>query len=236
MNRKKKIFMILSLVWSLSLFTVVTYSWVARSWTPEVEYSDINIATSGALVISIQDKDGNEGEYNEINLNELTNTDSFALKQVSSSNGKAFVGANFNPVLSNGVPVYDADVNGKYIETEFWLKAQAYNTSEITNIKDIYLHEDTDIIVSEEDEQLNLDLSIRVSIDLPGILTQPIILCKNRSRLYENPETSDASDGYYETSMFAADTSESHIESTVGSPVFADYKTNTKSLYTHLPM
>lgn len=202
LTKRKKIIMILSLIWSVSLFSVATYAWVARNWSPEIEYSEITIATSGALVISIDDKPtDNETTYNEINLNELTNIKSFALKQVSSADGKTFVGADFSPVLENGVPVYDKEVSGKYIETEFWLKAQPYTNSTLENIKDIYLHQDTNIsykLNGEDDSSKNLEYAIRISIELPGVLVSPIILCKDRSEIATTDnELKEAGTGLY---------------------------------------
>ena len=130
MNKGKKIIIILSLIWTLVLLTTVTYSWIARSWTPKVEYPKVSIATSGALVISINDK-----ENREIILNELVGEEEFALQQVSSSDGINFVSANFNPILDNGVPVYDDDVSGKYIETKFHLKTQYESDVDIAEKK-----------------------------------------------------------------------------------------------------
>jgi len=231
-TKKKKIIMILSLIWSLSLFSVATYAWVARNWTPELEYSEVTIATSGALVISIDDKPtDNETTYNEINLNSLTNTESFALKQVSSADGKSFVGANFNPVLDNGVPIYDTEVAGKYIETEFWLKAQSYTNSTLENVKDIYLHKDTDITYTstgDGDTSENLEYAIRVSIELPGVYAKPIILCKDRTAIASTEEeVKEAEAGEYQ-SLSAASTD------SVGENVYEDYKNDKNSLNTEV--
>ena len=66
MKKTKKVTVIFSLVWTLLMLCVVTYSWIARSWTPKLEYSEIAIATTGALVINIDDE-----IYNEVNINDF---------------------------------------------------------------------------------------------------------------------------------------------------------------------
>lgn len=219
-NKKSKIFMILSLVCSISLFSAVTYAWVARSWTPKLEYDKVTIATAGALVISIPDKDGNDAEFNEVNLNELTGIESFALKQVSSADGKAFVGADFSPVLENLVPVYSDDVEGKYLETQFWLKAQPSNDSTLSNIKDVFIHSDTMIsYTNAEGESLEVEKAIRISIELSGINNSiPYIFYQDRRPGEEpDPNDEDGKDGIYHNTFFASS------PDFIGKSVFKDY-------------
>lgn len=225
MNRKQKIVTALSLVWSISLFSMATYAWVARTWTPELEYSNITIATSGALVITIHDKDGNEGQYTEVNLNELTNTETFALKQVSSADGKSFLGADFTPVLEDGVPIYDTNTSGKYLETEFWLKTQPSSDDARKNVKDVFLHPDTMILYQPPQgmPSNNVDLAVRISIEVPGFNgNQPYVLCKNRG-------TTDGNDGRYDNTLFAANTN------AIGLPVYEEYPDETLNTQTLSP-
>ena len=40
-------------VWLCVMLIAFTYTWVSRNWTPSIKSDDINIASSGALVISI---------------------------------------------------------------------------------------------------------------------------------------------------------------------------------------
>ena len=219
----KKVFMILSLVSSLSLFSAVTYAWVARSWTPELEYDTVTIATAGALIISIEDKDGNEGNYNEVNINEITGMTSFALKQVSSADGKTFVSADFAPVLEGGKPVYSADTSGKYIETQFWLKAQPNNDPDVPNIKDVFLHEDTMIsYVDENGEHLELEKAIRISLEATGVNNNnPFIFYQNRKHGEVDTDLSgDAADGIYHNTMFASS------PEYIGDEIFTNYPTD----------
>ena len=134
-NRKKLALISLSIISVISLCVAGTFSWVARSWTPSLEYSEISIATSGALIIKIDDD-----AYNDVNLNTLTGIHSYSLKQVSSSNGKNFVSADFNPILSGKSPVYNDEVRGKYIETTFHLQLQASNDTSIVYKKKVFIH------------------------------------------------------------------------------------------------
>ena len=200
LTKKKKLVMILSLVWSLSIFTVATYAWVSRSWEPELEYSEVTIATSGALVITIEDKEtGEESIFNEVDLNEYTNTTSFSLKQVSSADGVSFLSADFTPTLEGKVPVYNAETDGKYIKTEFWLVAQPNNDPTIDNIKDVFIHPETKIEYTNSGVEADLEQAIRISIELPrqtGIGSDVYILGKDKNStgdyFYHTGATTDA--------------------------------------------
>ena len=211
-SKKTKIALIsLSLAWLVSVASVATYSWIARNWTPKVEYTDISIATSGALVISIDDKTGDV--YNEVNLNKFFGINSYTLKQVSSSNGRNFVGADFSPVISGGNPIYSEDVSGKYIELDFFLKAQPYEDPTITNTKQVYLHPETTIEylpkVLEEGEEPTMteeelasltrkvETAVRFSIETKGSDPKTYIFCKDRTGL-NNDETTDGKDLIYQ--------------------------------------
>lgn len=200
LTKKKKLVMILSLVWSLSIFSVATYAWVSRSWEPELEYSEVTIATSGALVITIENKEtGEESIFNEVDLNEYTNTTSFSLKQVSSADGISFLSADFTPTLEGKVPVYNAETEGKYIKTEFWLVAQPNNDPTIDNIKDVFIHEETKIEYTNSGIDADLEQAIRISIELPkqtGVGSDVYILGKDQSGtgsyFYHTGATTDA--------------------------------------------
>lgn len=186
MNKGKKLTIIISLVWTLVLLTTVTYSWIARSWTPKLEYPKMSIATTGALVITIDD-----AIYNEVDVNKLRGVDEFSLKQVSSSDGINFYSADFNPILEGGVPVYDKNVLDKYIETEFWLKTQYESDNELADRKkEIFISSDSYIKCEYEDEsEPRVDLAIRISIDIQNGPTY--ILCVGK----EGDE--DGLDGIY---------------------------------------
>lgn len=176
MKKGKKITMIFSLFWTIILLVSVTYSWISRSWTPKLEYPKIAIATTGALIITFE----NDEVYNEVNLNELTNIEEFALKQVSSPNGREFVSADFSPILEKGVPVYDNRTANKYIQTEFWLKTQYESNDDLANrSKEIFLSNDSYIKYDYTDEnEPRVDLAIRISIEIQNGPTY--ILCTGK--------------------------------------------------------
>ena len=177
--KAKKFVMIFSLICSMALFSIVTYSWIARSWTPELEYSQVSISTTGALVIAFEDEKGDESLFTTVDVNDFLGIGDFVLKQVSSVDGINFVSADFTPILGGGVPVYDLNVNNKYIETEFWLKTQ-YETDE--GLRDrqklVYIHPDSHISYTGTGDSKNVELTIRVSLEIDGVGTY--IFCADR--------------------------------------------------------
>lgn len=176
MRKYKKVALLFSLLWTVILLVSVTYSWIARSWTPKLEYPQVSIGTTGALVITIDDK-----AYNEVDLNSLTGIEDFALQQVSSTDGINFVSADFGPVLNEKPPLYDKITNGKYIQTEFWLKTQYESDDDLGNRKkEIYLDvENTSITYAYDDpNEPRVDLAIRISIEIDKGVTY--ILCKGK--------------------------------------------------------
>lgn len=173
MKKGKKITLLFSMFWTLILLVSVTYSWISRSWTPKLDYPRIAIATTGALIITFED----DSVYNEVDLNELTQIEEFALKQVSSPNGREFVSADFSPILEKGVPVYDDKTDKKYIKTEFWLKTQYESNEDLGNrSKEVFLSSDSYIKYDASDDDVaRVDLAIRVSIEIQNGPTY--ILC-----------------------------------------------------------
>ena len=208
-----------SLVWFISLATIGTYTWISRNWTPKVEYTDITIATSGALVIAIDDQ-----VRDEVNLNEYSGLDTFTLKQVSSCDGRTFVGADFNPVIKGETPIYTDDVNGKFIEVDFYLKVQAFTSDDITHKKKVFLHPETEIsYLPKSEDEVDVELAkkvekaIRFSIDAPGFHENtPYILGKNR-------ENEDALDMVYQ-GLTAANTS--NYSDLIDEPIYLKFDAN----------
>lgn len=219
----RKLMLLLSVFWSVLLLTAVTYSWIARSWTPQLEYPKVSIATTGALIISFEEETTDEAVYNEVKVNELLGLDEFALKQVSSLDGKYFVSANFNPILDNGVPIYDENVEGKYLETEFWIKSQ-YETDDALRDrkKEVFIHPDSEIkylTENGEEDLLNVALTVRISIELQNVNgNNPYIFCANRG----NDDVKQ--DGKYDDTLVAA-----KLDS-VGSNIFTEYPTDVSLL------
>ena len=60
MNKYKKFLFCVTLLFTISLLTMGTYAWIARSWTPQIEYPKMSIATTGALIIAFEDENGEE--------------------------------------------------------------------------------------------------------------------------------------------------------------------------------
>lgn len=224
MKVRKRLLLILSLIWTLGLFIAVSYAWIARSWTPQLEYPNISISTAGALIITLEDENGEESVYNSVNVNEYMNLDEFTLKQVSSLDGKSFISANFNPILDDGVPIYDDNVDGKYIEIEFWLNTQYESDEQLRDRKkEIFIHSDSYIKYNpqnENDKSYNADLTVRMSIELQNINNDiPYILCKDRG-------TDDgATDDKYDYTLVAA-----KLDS-VGKNIFTNYPTDKSFAY-----
>ena len=92
-------------VWLCVMLVAFTYTWVSRNWTPSIKSDDINIASSGALVISVL---GDESAvHTEVSLNDVVglNVDnSFTFKQVSSQDGENFFWKDFSPTVTGDNP------------------------------------------------------------------------------------------------------------------------------------
>ena len=209
--KAKKLLIVFSLFCSFALFSIVTYSWISRSWTPELEYSQVSISTTGALIITLVDDEGNESLYEDVNLNSYIGINEFVLKQVSSPDGKYFVSANFTPVLGGGEPIYDENVDEKYIETEFWLKTQYETDEDLRNKKkEIFLSSESYIRYTGTDgDSDSVELTIRVSIEIEDLNdNKPYIFCVDRG---------DNNKQIYSDELWAT-----KLDS-VGKEVFVDY-------------
>ena len=116
-------------VWLCAMLIVYTYTWVSRNWTPSIKSDDINIASSGALVISILGDDA--AIHKEVSLNDVVGLavdSSFTFRQVSSQDGSNFFWKDFSPTVSGDNPaifhkITDSDTHqNDYIDTKFCLK------------------------------------------------------------------------------------------------------------------
>ena len=111
------------------MLVVFTYTWVSRNWTPSIKSNDINIASSGALVISVLSD--TSAVHKEVSLNDVVGLEvdsSFTFKQVSSQDGVNFFWKDFSPTVSGVDPavfykISSGDIHKKdYIDTRFCLK------------------------------------------------------------------------------------------------------------------
>ena len=90
-------------LWLCVMLIAFTYTWVSRNWTPSIKSDDINIASSGALVISILSD--TSAVHTEVSLNDVVGLEvnnAFTFKQVSSQDGVFSVIATAGQYTSSG--------------------------------------------------------------------------------------------------------------------------------------
>ncbi len=155
-------------IWLCVMLVAFTYTWVSRNWTPSIKGDDINIASSGALVISILGD--NAPVYKEVSLNDVVGLavdNSFTFKQVSSQDGENFFWKDFSPTV-NGEDdaifyrVDPVDTQKKdYIEARFCLKLD----DSLETAKYIFIHPETIISYFNENPDMPaLNKAIRISL------------------------------------------------------------------------
>lgn len=155
-------------LWLCVMLIAFTYTWVSRNWTPSIKSEDINIASSGALVISILSD--TSAVHTEVSLNDVVGlevNDSFTFKQVSSQDGVNFFWKDFSPTVSGDLPaefhrIDNSDIHKKdYIDTRFCLKLD----DGLTQDKYIFIHPETVInYIKDHAEDPELSKAIRISL------------------------------------------------------------------------
>jgi len=155
-------------VWLCVMLIAFTYTWVSRNWTPSITSKDINIASSGALVISVLSD--TSAVHTEVSLNDVVGLEvdkSFTFKQVSSQDGVNFFWKDFSPTVSGEDPavfykITSGDIHKKdYIDTRFCLKLD----DSLETSKYIFIHPETVInYVKEQLEDPDLAQAIRISL------------------------------------------------------------------------
>lgn len=156
-------------VWLCVMLVAFTYTWVSRNWTPSIKSDDINIASSGALVISVLGDDA--AVFTEVSLNDVVGLavdNSFVFRQVSSQDGKTFFWKDFSPTLTdknapaNFWKIDTNDVHKKdYIDARFCLKLD----DSLTQSKYIFIHPETVInYVKDSVNDKDLNRAIRISL------------------------------------------------------------------------
>lgn len=168
MPKLRRVLSALLAVWLCVMLIAFTYTWVSRNWTPSITSDDINIASSGALVISILSD--TSAVHTEVSLNDVVGLEvdsSFTFKQVSSQDGVNFFWKDFSPTVSGEDPavfykITAGDTHKKnYIDTRFCLKLD--DTLETS--KYIFIHPETVInYVKEQIDAPDLDDAIRISL------------------------------------------------------------------------
>lgn len=155
-------------LWLCVMLIAFTYTWVSRNWTPSITGKDINIASSGALVISVLSD--TSAVHTEVSLNDVVGLevdDAFTFKQVSSQDGVNFFWKDFSPTVSGEDPAVFWKVTGNdihkkdYIDTRFCLKLD----DSLETSKYIFIHPETVInYIKDNVDAPDLDKAIRISL------------------------------------------------------------------------
>ena len=168
MPKRRRILSAVLALWLCVMLVVFTYTWVSRNWTPSIKSDDINIASSGALVISILSD--TSAVHTEVSLNDVVGLEvnnSFVFKQVSSQDGVNFFWKDFSPTVSGDFPaefhkIENSDSHKKdYIDTRFCLKLD----DALTESKYIFIHPETVInYVKDHVDDPDVAKAIRISL------------------------------------------------------------------------
>ena len=168
MPKHRRLISAVMAVWLCIMLVAFTYTWVSRNWTPSIKSDDINIASSGALVISVLSD--TSAVHEEVSLNEVVGLEvdsSFVFKQVSSQDGINFFWKDFSPTVSGDNPalfhkIDSADIHKKdYIDTRFCLKLD----DSLTQSKYIFIHPET--VLNYVQDQIGgplVNKAIRISL------------------------------------------------------------------------
>lgn len=169
MPKLRRVLSVTLAVWLCLMLIAFTYTWVSRNWTPSIKSEDINIASSGALVISILSD--TSAVHTEVSLNDVVGLEvdnAFVFKQVSSQDGVNFFWKDFSPTLGNSDEpavfhkITESDLHRKdYIDTRFCLKLD----DSLTKSKYIFIHPETVInYIKENANDPALNKAIRISL------------------------------------------------------------------------
>ena len=168
MPKVRRILSIVLAAWLAVMLITFTYTWVSRNWTPSIKSDDINIASSGALVISVLGDDA--AVYTEVSLNDVVGLgvgSSFVFKQVSRQDGVNFFWKDFSPTINGKAPagfykIKTSDTRKQdYIDARFCLKLD----DSLETPKYIFIHPETIIsYANEAAEGPDLNKAIRISL------------------------------------------------------------------------
>lgn len=168
MPKRRRILSAVLALWLCVMLVMFTYTWVSRNWTPSIKSDDINIASSGALVISILSD--TSAVHTEVSLNDVVGLEvnnSFTFKQVSSQDGVNFFWKDFSPTVSGDFPalfhkIDNSDSHKKdYIDTRFCLKLD----DALTESKYIFIHPETVInYIKDNVDDPDVAKAIRISL------------------------------------------------------------------------
>ncbi len=167
MPKLRRIISIFLVVWLCVMLVTFTYTWVSRNWTPSIKGENIDIASSGALVISILSDES--AVHTEVSLNDVVGLEvnnSFTFKQVSSQDGVNFFWKDFSPTITGDPALFYKvtanDTHKKdYIDTKFCLKLD----DSLQTPKYIFIHPETVIeYIKDNVDAPDLNRAIRISL------------------------------------------------------------------------
>lgn len=168
MPKHRRLISAVMAVWLCVMLVAFTYTWVSRNWTPSIKSDDINIASSGALVISILSD--TSAVHTEVSLNDVVGLEvdrGFVFKQVSSQDGINFFWKDFSPTVSGDNPalfhkIDSTDIHKKdYVDTRFCLKLD----DSLTQSKYIFIHPETVInYIKDNINDPDVSKAIRISL------------------------------------------------------------------------
>ncbi len=155
-------------LWLCVMLITFTYTWVSRNWTPSIKGDNIDIASSGALLIKLQGDDPDI--QSKVNLNDVVGLEvdsSFTFRQVSSQDGITFFRKEFYPKVDGVEPpskfwkieegtTYKKD----YIDTKFCLMLD----DSLEEPKYVFIHPDTMIQDNTVNRMWELNKAIRISL------------------------------------------------------------------------
>ena len=167
MPKLRRVLSLILALWLCVMLITFTYTWVSRNWTPSIQGDNINIASSGALVISILSD--TDAVHPEVSLNDVVGLEvdkSFTFRQVSSQDGITFFYKDFSPTVDGNAPalskkIVSGDTHAKdYIDTRFCLKLD----ETVDQDKYIFIHPETMIEKINLENPIALNQAIRISL------------------------------------------------------------------------
>ena len=193
----------------------------------------MQVEGTGSLVITFDPEHGEA--LTKVDLNQYLGKHTFSLKQVSSSNGIDFKGANFNPLLTGGVPVYSDDVDNKFLSTGFYIQSQGKDVEaterqiilDPTSFIDLGTNE---VKPSASEPDASEALRISVIVESANAQTKTFIFCKKR-RLCSDKNNSvteiDQQNQIYHLAAANVDKKPGGVEDVVpaGTEIFTDFST-----------
>jgi hypothetical protein len=230
MPKLKKVLSAFMAIWLCVMLVTFTYTWVSRNWTPSIKSTNMSIASSGALVISLSGDD----VFTEVSLNDvigIEEKDSFVFRQVSSVDGKTFFWKDFSPTL-NDLPAEFYKIDAVDTHKKDFIDARFCLTLEdgLEDSKYVFIHPETFIkCVKDTAGELSPDAAKAIRISLTydkevgsgaerKLVSETVIL----GNLEDNNDVINADQGANNTSYMAVATTAHGKQDT--DPTALDYQ------------